>query len=361
MLTTENLGLVAWDTEQDDFEHGALTENWIRIDEHDHTGVLNGAEFDDEGNLLKGNWETNGRGPGITTSAIKPFQVVKYLIALGAVGHKQIGVEEVWPENLKDEAVENRHVKQETLQGHEKLVEHSVDVTRLDPNILPVGSVMNWYRLSGSGNTPGDLWEVMDGRSWAQINKEAKERELVGNRLGPGETEYEGAGTIPDLRERFIRGTTVARSDGTHTGGNASVDLAHSHVTPITSLEHVHLIAAHLHGIALDGKHHHTFEGGHQLGSRKNAFSINTTIEGKTTILQSAYLEEFNEGGNSASAPMDQNGEHSHGGVTGFSPAFNTNGATSWAGGSEIGTDTALEGVETTPPFLELVCVMRVR
>lgn len=49
MLTTPNLGLIAWNLPSDPYDSEELAENWIKVDQHDHT---------------------SGKGAAITTGAI---------------------------------------------------------------------------------------------------------------------------------------------------------------------------------------------------------------------------------------------------------------------------------------------------
>jgi hypothetical protein len=338
MITTANLGLTVWDSEEDDFEHSQLANNFVRIDAHSHLGGLSEALNAHDELPGAGHWTNLGLGLAIQTSAIEPSAIKRYLLKQRAVGSKQIDIEGVISENIAEESVLNKHIDEEAVDDR-TIKQETITIDKLDPNILTLGSVILWFKYS-SGAEPGNLWHVCDGTAWSAIP----------NALGLS------SGFIPDLRERFVRGT-----DLTHTGevgGSSSVDLTHHHAVTAVSLEHSHTIGAHNHGIAMDGKHHHTFEGGFQLGSRRNAFVNHLTLEGHTATLQSAYLQEFNEGGESASASMDQGGEHNHGGSTGLSAAYSTGGSS--LSGS-IATDTQLSGVSVTPPFVGLCFIMRVR
>lgn len=338
MITTANLGLVVWDSEEDDFEHSQLADNFVRIDAHSHLGGLSEALNSHDELPGPGHWTNLGLGLAIKTDAIEPAAILRYLIKERAVGHKQIDIEGVESENIAEENVLNEHLASESVDDR-TIKEATITIDKLDPNILTLGSVILWFKYS-SGAEPGDLWHLCDGTAWDDIP----------NSLGLS------SGNIPDLRERFVRG-----SDLTHTGevgGAPAVSLAHAHNVSSASLEHAHTIGSHNHGIVSDGKHHHTFAGGFQLGSRRNAFVNHLTLSGHTAELQSAYLQEFNEGGESASASMDQGGEHNHGGSTGLSAAYTTGGSS--LSGS-VGTDTQLTNVSVTPPFVGLCYIMRVR
>lgn len=337
MITTANLGLIVWDSEEDDFEHSQLANNFVRIDEHSHLGSLS-EELNDEDELPgSGHWVSLGLGLPIKTGSIEPGAIWRYLLKERAVGSKQIAVRGVKSENVAEYNILNEHLANESVDAR-TIENESIPIDKLDPNILTLGSVILWYKYSISA-TPGNLWHICDGTAWAEIP----------NALGLTE------GFILDLRKRFVRGTDINHTG--EIGGTSEINLSHSHNVTSASLEHTHIVGSHNHTIAIDGKHHHTFANGYQVGSRKNAFVTNLTIEGHHNALQSIYLEEFNEGEEAASAPMDQAGEHNHGGFTGLSSAFSTGGSS--LSGSVI-TSAALTDVSVTPPFVGLVYIMRV-
>lgn len=346
MITTSNLGLTVWDSEEDDFEHSQLADNFVRIDAHSHLGALSEAlNVHDElpGN---GHWTSLGLGLAIKTAAIEPAAILRYLIKERAVGHRQIDIEGVESENVAEENILNKHLASESVDDR-TIKEETITIDKLDPNILALGSVILWFKYS-PGAEPGDLWHLCDGTAWASIP----------NSLGLS------SGNIPDLRERFARG-----SDLTHTGevgGAASVNLAHAHNVSSSSLQHVHTVGSHNHVIGPDGRHSHTFANGNFLHTRQNAFIQGLTLEGHENLLESVYpaSSEFNHdneripGGYDVPVPMDSAGEHSHGGATGLSPAFATGGSS--LSGS-VQTDTQLTNVSVTPPFVGLCYIMRVR
>jgi hypothetical protein len=343
MITTANLGLIVWDNEEDDFEHSTLADNFVRIDQHNHLGGLS-APLEGHDELPSGHWVASlGLGEAIKTGAIEPEAIWRYLLKARAVGHIQIDKEGVESENIKKKNVLDEHIGDEQVKDR-AIEEHTITIDKLDPNILTLGSIILWYKAYG-GAEPGNIWQLCDGSSFAK-----------GNKLGAGESAV--SGNIPDLRKKFVRGTDLAGNG--ETGGNLAVDLSHHHNTSASSLDHTHTVGAHSHQIVNDGKHEHKFANGHVLHQRMNAFSSNLTIEGHWANLHSAYLATLEEPGQNedVQADMDQNGLHNHGGNTGVSAAFATGGSS--LGGS-IATDTQLVGVDTTPPFVGLCYVMRVK
>ena len=342
MITTANLGLTVWDSEEDDFEHSQLADNFVRIDAHSHAGGLSEPLNSHDELEGDGHWTNIGLGLAIRTSAIEPEAIWRYLIKLRSVASKQIDIEGVLSENIAEENVLNRHLADESVNDR-TIEEETITIDKFDPNILTLGSVMLWYKYA-TGATPGNIWHLCDGTAWADIP----------NNMGLS------LGFIPDLRERFVRGTDINHTG--EVGGNASINLAHSHNVAASSLEHTHTIGSHNHGITIDGKHGHTFEGGYVMHTRKNAFIEGLTLkEGATNrenTLQSLYGATFNEGGSDHTFNMDQTGEHNHGGSTGLSPAYATGGSS--LSGS-VGTDVQLANINTTPPFVGLCYIMRVK
>lgn len=356
MITTENLGLVVWDSEEDDFEHSQLADNFVRIDAHTHEGGLSEpVEPPGPRGETGGHWTALGLGLGIGTAAIKPLSIWRYHLAQRIVGHLQIDKEGVQSENIKKKNVLNEHVDDEAIDDR-TILKETITIDKLDPNILKLGSTILWYKATPE-EEPGDIWEVCDGRNWSEIP----------NAWGLT------TGKIPDTRERFLRGTDLSHIG--ETGGSASVNLAHFHNIAAAVLNHVHIVGAHNHAIGPDGLHSHTFGGGNLIHTRQNAFTneftLRAEIEGKPghtlpNWYESLYVaaSEFTHDGGKVEPPfdeavgMDNAGAHSHGGATGLSAAFGTSGSS--LGGS-VQTDTQLTNISTTPPYVGFVYIMRVR
>jgi len=347
MITTANLGLVVWDSEEDDFEHSQLANNFVRIDAHDHEGGLSepvsppGPEGE-----TGGHWTDLGLGLPIGTAAIKPGAIWRYLLAQRAVGHLQIAKKGVESENIATHAVENEHLDDEVVDDR-TIVKETITIDKLDPNILKLGSTILWYKATPE-EEPGDIWEVCDGRNWNEIS----------NAWGLTE------GRIPDTRDKFLRGTDLSHIG--ETGGASSIELAHAHHVEAAALNHTHIVPAHNHVIGPDGLHHHTFEGGHSLRTRQNAFAagFGLVVEGEANLSESLYAAGLQDHDEKLTPPydwsanMDTAGVHSHGGATGLSAAFSTGGS-SLSG--TITTDTQLTDISTEPPFVGLCYIMRVR
>src|SRR5271167_2774066 len=244
MITTEHMGLVLWDLEKDDFEHSKLADNFVKIDQHNHAGIVSEGKYKNEDtaeaektvptpksdilNYAEDNagvakWEAVGQGEGIrtpevespTNTAIRPETIWRYLLALRSVGHRQIDTEGVWSENIKEEAVERKHIKLNAVCTPQ-IEDGCVTGPKLEKGLLPLGIVVSWYK-SPAEPTPGSKWAVCEGQEWATVD----------NELGAAYAKLE-VGNVPNLIKQFIRGTNTAGIG--ETGGKSELALAHSHM-----------------------------------------------------------------------------------------------------------------------------------
>lgn len=370
MYSTVNMGLTSWDQISDNFNHTQMDANWKAIDSHDHSF---------------------NKGVQINTAGIAANAVTTGLIAPQAVTNAQIAPNAVATSNIQNQAVTNAQIAPGSIYGN-LIPNAAIVAAMLDPTIIPLGTVLTWWRPSGSNATPGGFWEIMDGRAWNGIT----------NAMGPGGTALT-TGNIPDMRGYFVQGAdingNVAPGIGS-TGGSNSVSLAHSHAVN----SHTHQVASHAHGIGTDGNHMHTWQGGLSMWSRANVFSggakyvgadpdgfnypwNNVTMQTKdgdwvTNSYFSMYIKNLTSkplwgqydvsssnpytGGGSGNssvtgqtdgpADMDNAGNHSHGGATQASGNLSTDGGTAHT------TDTQLGGsVSVTPQNVALLYIMRVR
>lgn len=328
MLTSPNMNLTLWDQSDDGFSHVALEHNLVAIDQHDHSPG--------QGVRLS----TASIIPGaITTALIAPSAVTQALLAANSVGAAQIqtgavGASEIAPGAVYGPAIPNG----------------AITSPMLDPNILPLGSVVTWWRPSGSTSTPGGGWEIMDGRAWNTIP----------NSLGLT------TGNIPDMRGRFPIGADITGNSAPGigaTGGSNTTNFAHSHNVNA----HTHTVPPHTHGITTDGNHYHTILG-LDLWSRQNAFPIGITVDDHagvqrhntsyTLYLKGILNTYFGAGGQTgildAPSVMDNNGSHNHSGSTAPSSSLASGSATAT-------TDSQLGTILTVPQYTALLFIMKVR
>jgi hypothetical protein len=192
-----------------------------------------------------------------------------------------------------------------------------------DQNLVPVGTVVDWFRPNSSMLTPTG-WTVCDGS-------------LVTDASAPL---FNGK-HVPDLRNRFVLGIdpgnmTVMASYGADQGappqgGQASVS---------ASLAHSHGIGAHTHTIQ---SHTHTFttsiDGDHFHDHQNDPF-------------QSGFIQGAVTGGQRTTT----NGAHSHHGTTDGSGTLTTD-------PTALQTDTQLSNVTipTMPPYVGLLKIIRIK
>lgn len=258
----------------------------------------------------------------------------------------------------------------------EKIAEGAVTEVKLDSSIahgiVPLGAVIAWYPPK-EVNIPGGAFEICDGREWKAIT----------NSLGYS------SGKIPDLRNKFILGGTVAGIEG----GVEKINFAHSH----SVLPHSHSIPQHTHNISTDGAHNHGFFGEYQ-GYGGEYKSVEVTLKQHYTgppgfkeerefeealereaIILKAHFEsgepwgaknfsidqvrqrlkdEGKNKGEEEVSPLEivcgTKGAHNHGGSTELSAPANT--------GSETAlTNNELGEKNIMPPYYSMVYIMRVR
>lgn len=291
MVVTPNMGLTAWDLGTDPYDHSQLASNMTAIDGHDHT---------------------SGKGLPIPTSGILNAAITSAKIAGDAVQPTT----HIPPDSIPQSRLANNSVGAAELQDNSvdtaAIVNAAVTNDKLDPTILPIGSVIMWYRAD-SAVLPPSGWEVMDGRAWSTIT----------NKLGAGGTSWT-TGNIPNMSNKFPLGAALA---GTGTGptsppaigasgGQHERDLSHGH----TAQPHSHIVNSHVHGIASDGSHTHSFTittpGGPSLA---HAFSRDVGVPRAEGTRQALYLPGHNSGsfaGDNVIAPLATQPAHNHGGAT---------------------------------------------
>lgn len=344
MYSTVNMNLTSWNLETDFFTHEDMDANWQAIDAHDHS---------------------TGKGVQVNTAGIANSAITSNKLAALAVTNPAIAASAVATGNIQAQAITNALLAPGSVYGA-VIPAAAIVASMLDPNIIPLGTVTLWYRVSGSSNTPGGGWEIMDGRAWSTIS----------NTMGTGGSQVT-TGNIPDMRGFFAMGAdinaSVAPGIGV-SGGSNTVNLAHSH----TNSAHTHTVPPHGHGISYDGNHFHTWQGGLSMWSRTNAFNVGTTFQGNdgnwhTNTYYSTYInglasnpvwgaeyqvqagipgqQQQLENGPS---DMDYNGLHDHGGSTEAN-------STLTSGASNSITDYQLGATNLEPANVAFLFIMRVR
>lgn len=282
MEITDKMGLTKWDDLDDPYDHAQLAANWEAVDEHDHS---------------------SGKGVRIPTGGIGAGAVTTPNIADDAVNSAKIIENGVQTLNIQNGAVTADKLDQ-----------------ALFASILPLGTVIAWYRVSGATPVPTGFVICAGGTTASH--------DFVGG----------GSIPIPNLVNSFVMGV-ASGSDEKVAGGANSRSLEHFHYIPDhthtapshvhTLNDHSHTVNSHRHAISTDGAHAHAFNGELHLAQRPYEISDGGTPR------QALYLKSFNSGSGSADVEMDAKGNHTHGGFTGFdSPG--TGGASTASGGVQI-------------------------
>lgn len=328
-LITSLMGLIAWDLGNDYYSHTQLASNFQKIDGHDHTSSK-GKQIP-SGGLADG---------AITTSKIATSSVTSEKIVDNSIGGSKIVDGSIGTNELADGSVTGP-----------KLASGAITKDKLDPNIVPVGTVISWYRPTTDIPLPLG-WEVCDGRAWSGIQ----------NAWGIT------TGTIPDLTNRFVlgaglygTGTDVSTPPSMgQVGGGHAKNLSHAH----TVFPHAHFIPQHAHSIGPDGAHRHRWPttvwdgAGNPVGTQMvDALQRGSAVKGAEGSYQAMYIGGLNRNeyyGEQVSAPMETTGEHSHGSTTGNSNVLQSSDAAP-------NTYNALEGsTDIRPAYVGLLFLMRV-
>jgi len=324
-FVTSNMGLVTWDQGTDPYDHAQLSSNWVAVDGHDHTP---------------------GRGRQVPSAGIADGAITSTKILDGAVVASKIPDASITQAKLANNSVGSAQIIDGSV-GSAEILDGSVGVAELDPNILPLGTVIAWYRPNTGISLPGGGWEVCDGRAWSAVS----------NAWGVS------TGFMPDLRNRFVlgAGTTNIGTGYTQnpdigmTGGTHSNDLTHSH----TVNAHSHTVAAHSHTISADGVHYHYYDDTNgrlippatptlpQQQSQANRGNANyqTAVPG---VPEAFAYQDHSHYGNTANS-----GNHSHGGATAT--------ATAGTDTQAPGTNSQLGVTDNRPAYVGLLYIMRVR
>lgn len=330
MFTTQNMLLTAWDSDEDDFIPSQLENNWVSVDQHDHSF---------------------GKGVQISTGGIAAHAITTGLMAAGSVTNAQIAAGAVQTSNIANQAITNALIAPGAITGN-VISPGAITAAALDSTLIPLGQVSLWWRPSGSGAVPGGFWEIMDGRPWNAIS----------NAFGLS------TGNIPDMRGLFARGAdvngSVAPGIGTPSGSNTA-NLAHSH----NVISHSHSIPAHAHGISADGSHMHLWQNGLHMSTRTNTFALGINVKDafSSQIFSNTFYSMYINGllsnpnwlnGSQQTldgvADMDNAGSHSHGGATASSGTL-TSGATTTTTDSQLGSTSVI------PSSVSLLYIMRCR
>lgn len=319
------MSLTIWDQGTDFYDHAQLANNWVTVDGHDHTP---------------------GKGKQIGTAAIADAAVTTQKIADNAITGQKIPDGSITQTELANNSVGSAQIIDGSV-GTNEILDGSVTAPKFDPDFLPIGTVIAWYRPNTGVNLPAGGWEVCDGRNWSSIT----------NAWGVS------TGTIPDLRNKFILGAALT-NNGTGVTQNPDIgqvgavthttDLTHSH----TVASHFHTVSSHAHTINPDGAHYHYYGSDAGTLTPPTAPTIpiqqsianrgNDNYQTASPIAEAFAYKNHIHYGNTA-----QQADHSHGGTTAAaSPTTDSKSPT---------TDSQLGTHDKRPAYVGLLYIMRVR
>lgn len=327
MFITPNMGLTAWDLGSDPYDHSQLASNFSAIDGHNHT---------------------TGKGLQIPTDGILNAAITSAKIAGNAVvPTTHIPADSIPQSRLADNSVGAGELQDNSVDTA-AIINGAVTADKLEGSVLPVGTVVLWYRADTSV-LPPTSWEVMDGRAWSGIV----------NKLGAGGTQW-NTGNIPNMANKFPLGAALSGTgSGTAqppaigaSGGQHERNISHTH----TAQPHSHVVNNHAHTIVSGGSHSHSFLA--QPGDvPTHAFTRDVGVPRAEGTRQALYVPGHNSNsalGSNVVALLTTEPSHNHGGATGDSTA-GTDSPTvtinSWASGD----------LDFRPAHVGLLFIMKVR
>jgi hypothetical protein len=327
-IITPNMGLTAWDLGDDHYDYSALANNWVALDTHDH-GPNRGQQIGT---------------PGIKDNAITTAKIVNNAVTAPKIPDNTISQAKLTPNSVGSNEIIDESVNTVDIANV------AVTLPKLDPNIVPMGIVVAWYRPNSSYSIP-NYWAVCDGRSWSNIPNGW----------------YVNNGNIPDLRNRFVLGAAEVGTGGDVgsppsiglSGGSHTSNLSHAHSIPA----HSHGVTAHQHQIIADGTHAHGFVTDVWNANNQKIGETVTNLHQRTTgvptsqgFRQSAYVPDRNRNaaiGDNVNVNMQSMGNHAHGNWTAAAGAA-TDTVSGQVSGSSLGT------VDTRPRYVGLLYIMKV-
>jgi hypothetical protein len=319
------MGLTAWDLGTDPYDHAQLANNFDLLDTHRHVP---------------------GEGLPIPSDGIANAAITAAKLAIDSVlPTSHIPVDSIPQSRLADDSVGSAELQDgAVLAAH--IATGVITASKLDAAVLPIGSVIMWYRADSAVSPPSG-WEVMDGRAWSTIT----------NKLGAGGVQW-NTGNIPNMANKFPLGAaTAGTGSGPSTpptiggsGGLHERDLTHTHTTN----GHTHTVDSHAHSISADGTHTHAF-----VGSAGNsaAYTRDVGVPKSEGSRQALYVPGHNANssvGSDVVTPLATQANHSHTGATGN--------ATAGTSSTTVTVNNGLTGnTDLRPAHIGLLFIMKVQ
>src|SRR3954467_12444835 len=172
-FVSPRMSLKIWNAGQDPYDHEQLADNWLKLDQHDHS---------------------QGRGTPIGSDGIREGAITSVHIYPGAIGADAIGQGAV---------------------GTDKIADEAVTWEKLDPHVrMPIGAVLDWYwpQPSEWENVLAEGWVVCMGQQL-----EADEHDFP--------APYKGQRyNVPNLIGHVIMGADPEKAVGTNSLVGSALD-----------------------------------------------------------------------------------------------------------------------------------------
>lgn len=124
---TPNMNLTVWNLPSDAYDYQQLADNFIKLDQHDHSGSGRGAPIDGSTGIKPGTIGRNQLGPNsVTSTAIQKNAINSDSIATGAIIRDKVGLSQIYEEHIANGAISTN-----------KLASGSVTQDKLATSMVP--------------------------------------------------------------------------------------------------------------------------------------------------------------------------------------------------------------------------------
>lgn len=182
---TPNMNLTVWNLNTDPYNHQQLADNFIKLDQHDHSGNGRGSQIDGTSGIKKGTIGTNQLAPNSVTSAVIASKSIKTeSINNGAVTGDKIKNGSITQDKIVDGSITTSKIAKNAITK-EKLANNItstyVSVTKLADLKSPENGDEYYYAVDATKSTVWHIrynstnakWEFLGGppRIASQSNK----------------------------------------------------------------------------------------------------------------------------------------------------------------------------------------------
>lgn len=248
--TTTNLLLKVWNGLSDVFNHTELSQNWTKIDEHDHTGAGKGLQIPAGGLAAASVLNANLAPNAVNASVIQDASITGAKLAPGYIADGSLS-----GAKLIDSSVQGGKLVNNSVDGV-KLLDESVTIDKLAASLtgvlLPPGMIAPY-----GGTSAPATWALCDGTVVARAGTYASLFAVIGTAYNLG-GESGSDFRLPDLRGRVPVGVdgAAARLTANDTLGKFAGEEKHILTTGEAAQKAVTTgqeSASHRHGIGTTG------------------------------------------------------------------------------------------------------------